>query len=369
MNEKAVLVGLKLPQDNFNDIQESMLELKRLADTAGAEVVDILIQAKSAIDGRFYIGKGKIEEIREFYADEKVDLVVFNHELSPAQVRNIEKELECRVLTRTELILDIFAIHARTRAAKMQVELAQLKYQLPRLVGHYQNLSRTDGGIGLRGPGEQKLEVDRRILRKKIHIIETKLIEIEREKDTQRKKRMGEFKVSIIGYTNSGKSTLLNKISKSDVLAEDKLFSTLDTTTRRVWLGDGSIALMSDTVGFIRDIPVGLIESFKSTLADARYADMLLHVADVSDPALAEHIRSVNQTLKEIGADHKPTLLCLNKIDLLPREILVDIRLRYPGAIFVSAKEGQYTGDLKNKLIEMMKGTKVIKEQGEPEHE
>jgi GTP-binding protein HflX len=369
MNEKAVLVGLKLPQDNFNDIQESMLELKRLADTAGAEVVDILIQAKSAIDARFYIGKGKIDEIRDFYADEPVDLVVFNHELSPAQVRNIEKVLERRVITRTELILDIFAIHARSRAARLQVELAQMKYQLPRLVGHYENLSRTDGGIGLRGPGEQKLEVDRRRLRKRIHFIETKLEEIEREKETQRKKRMGEFKVSIIGYTNSGKSTLLNNLSKAEVLAEDKLFSTLDTTTRRVWLGDGTIALLSDTVGFIRDIPVGLIESFKSTLADARYADMLLHVVDVSDPAFGEHIKSVHQTLKEIGADNKPALLCMNKIDLVPREILLDIRLKYPEAIFISAKAGLHTDDLKSRLKGIMGDGYAKHIDGEPEDE
>ena len=180
---------------------------------------------------------------------------------------------------------------------------------------------------------------------------------------------MGEFKVSIIGYTNSGKSTLLNNLSKAEVLAEDKLFSTLDTTTRKVWLGDGTIALLSDTVGFIRDIPVGLIESFKSTLADARYADMLLHVADVSDPALSDHIRSVNQTLKEIGADNKPALLCMNKIDLIPREILLDIRLKYPGAIFVSAKEGLHTDDLKSKLKEMMNAGSVKRVYGEPEHE
>jgi len=348
------LAGVKLPQDNFDAVQESMLELKRLADTAGAEVLDMVIQSRSNIDSKFFLGKGKIEEIRGLRDEMPYDLVIFNHELSPGQVRNIEEVIEVRVITRTELILDIFAIHARSRASKLQVELAQMKFQLPRLAGHYQNLSRLEGRIGTRGPGEQKLEMDRRLLRKRIYFIETKLKEIDREKETQRKHRMGEVKVAIVGYTNSGKSTLLNRLSRSDVLTEDKLFSTLDTTTRRIWLSEGHYALLTDTVGFIRDIPVGLIESFKSTLADTRYADMLLYLIDASSPVRELQMKSVEETLREIGSADKPRLVCFNKIDLLTREELLDLRLGYPEAVFISAKENDQIEALKDKLREFV---------------
>ena len=281
MKENALLVGVLLPFDSSSGLNESLDELKELARTAGAFVTDTIIQRKKEIDPKYFIGKGKVSQIKSNYPEKS--LVIFNHELSPTQIRNLEKVLELKVITRTELILDIFALHARSNLSKLQVELAQLSYELPRVMGKGLLLSRLGGGIGTRGPGEQQLELDRRLIQRKIFVIKKKLESFDKGRKEQRKSRSdGKFKIAIIGYTNSGKSTLLRRLTKADVLIEDKLFATLDTTTRKLWLGiiDGkpAQAVITDTVGFIRDIPHGLIESFKSTLEDTTGADLLLHV-------------------------------------------------------------------------------------------
>ena len=357
--ERALLTAVRFPETDPGDAVSSLEELVELAETAGAKVLDSLIQNRKVPDTKYFVGKGKVEEIKSFYRDEeKPDVVVFNHELAPTQIRNLEKELACKVITRTELILDIFALHARTKTSKLQVELAQLQYELPRITGKGVEMSRLGGGIGTRGPGEQQLELDRRLIQKKIHVIRGKLKEIDRERAVQRKNRgEREFKVGIIGYTNAGKSTLLNRLTKSDALAEDKLFATLDTTTRKLWLGnreDGTPvnAVITDTVGFIRDIPHGLIESFRSTLADTVEADLLLHVLDISSKDFLSKKAVVEQTLDEIGAPDVPLVLCFNKTDRLRDEELLDRRLEYPGAFFLSALNGDGLDALKKRIRE-----------------
>lgn len=356
--ENALLVGVKFPQDDFTDIEESMIELKDLAKTAGAKVIDIVVQNREKPDYKYFIGKGKITEIDLAYigkGDEDVNLVIFNHELSPTQIRNVEQALEVRVITRTELILDIFAIHARTKTAKLQVELAQVQYQLPRITGQGVHMSRLEGRIGLRGPGEQKLEYDRRYLRERAHLIRQKLKQIEKAKATQRKQRMSEFKVAVIGYTNSGKSTLLNRLVKAGVLSENKLFATLDTTTRRLWLGDDVKIVITDTVGFIRDIPHSLIESFKSTFEDTLNADLLLHVVDITSESYQHKIKVVNETLLEMGGDKIPVLLCFNKIDAVDAARKLQVRMIYPQSMFISARENVNIEELKEAVKERVR--------------
>jgi len=312
--EVAVLVGIVTRNQTNERVEEYLAELAFLVETAGGVAVKNFIQRLEYADPRSYVGKGKLEEIRTFLSGHQADLVIFDDELSPAQIRNIEKALECRILDRTGLILDIFARRARTFSARTQVELAQIEYLLPRLTRRWTHLEKQRGGIGLRGPGEQEIETDRRYLRWRISVLKEKLKEIDRQKTTQRKHRDKMVRVALVGYTNAGKSTLMNLLSKSEVFAEDKLFATLDTTVRKVVIGQTPF-LLSDTVGFIRKLPHGLIESFKSTLDEVREADLLVHVADLSHPDHEEQITVVRETLAELKAADKPVIMVFNKID------------------------------------------------------
>jgi GTP-binding protein HflX len=308
------LIGITNENQPNSQVEDYLVELAFLVDTAGAIPVKKFIQRLDTPNARTFIGSGKLEEIRQFVTREAIDIVIFDDELSPSQLRNIEKELGIRVLDRTNLILDIFAQRAKTAYAKTQVELAQYEYLLPRLAGMWTHLERQQGGIGLRGPGETEIETDRRIIRTKIATLKDHLEKIDRQMTTQRKNRGRLVRVSLVGYTNVGKSTLMNMLSKSDVFAENKLFATLDATIRKVVIGNLPF-LLSDTVGFIRKLPHHLVESFKSTLDEVREADLLLHVVDISHPGFEEQIRVVNQTLQEIQAADKPTLVVFNKTD------------------------------------------------------
>ena len=313
-SERAILVGITTNREDKERIDEYLDEMAFLIDTAGGVAVERFIQHLDVPDARTFVGSGKLEEIYRFVQDENIDLAVFDEELSPSQLRNIEKKLKCKILDRTNLILDIFAKRARTAHAKTQVELAQYEYLLPRLAGMWTHLERQRGGIGLRGPGEREIETDRRIIRDRIALLKKKLEKIDKQKVTQRKSRGKLIRVALVGYTNVGKSTLLNLLSKSEVFAEDKLFATLDTTVRKVVIGNLPF-LVTDTVGFIRKLPHNLVESFKSTLDEVREADLLLHVVDVSHPDFEEQINIVNETLSEIEVYDKPTILVFNKID------------------------------------------------------
>jgi len=352
--EKAILIGVNTDNETLDHFQESLKELKDLAITAGADVVDTICIDGKGINPKFFIGKGKVGEIKSLYSS-KIRLVIFNNELTPTQIRNLEKELNLKVITRTELIMDIFAIHAKSKTARLQVELAQLSYELPRITGKGTMLSRLGGGIGTRGPGEQKLEIDRRLIKRRIYLIKKKLKEIEIGKAEQRKSRSShEFKVAIVGYTNSGKSSLLRSLTKADVVIEDRLFATLDTTTRRLWLGFINNLpvniVITDTVGFIRDLPHGLIESFKSTLQDTLDADLLIHLIDITSLNFLEKKEIVEKTLFEIGATNIPILNCFNKIDILSEKELLNYRLLYPNYIFISAVQKRNMEVLKNKI-------------------
>lgn len=312
--ETAVLVGvINKKQDEFQ-VQEFLDELSFLTETAGAIPVKRFTQKIMKPDAKTLIGSGKLEEIKLFVKANSVDLVIFDDELSPSQQRNIEKEIGCKILDRNSLILDIFAARARTAHAKTQVELAQYQYLLPRLTGMWTHLEKQQGGIGMKGPGETEIETDRRIVRDKIALLKERLIIIDKQMATQRKSRGEMIRVALVGYTNVGKSTIMNMLSKSDVFAENKLFATLDTTVRKVVI-DNLPFLLSDTVGFIRKLPTHLVESFKSTLDEVREADILVHVVDISHPGFEDQIKVVNQTLADIKAFDKPILMVFNKID------------------------------------------------------
>jgi GTP-binding protein HflX len=320
--EKAILVGLVTPQQNEKQLEEYLDELAFLAETAGAVTVKKFTQKVEHPNSKYFVGKGKIEEIKAYVDEHKISLIIFDDELSPSQLRNIERFLEKKILDRSNLILDIFASRARTAHAKTQVELAQYQYLLPRLTRMWTHLERQKGGIGMRGPGETQIETDRRIIQQKISLLKEQLAKIDKQKATQRKHRVELIRAALVGYTNVGKSTLMNVLSKSDVFAENKLFATLDTTMRKVVI-DNLPFLLTDTVGFIRKLPHDLVESFKSTLDEVREADILLHVVDISHPNFEEQFQVVNDTLKEIGAIDKPTILIFNKIDnyeYIPRE-------------------------------------------------
>lgn len=314
IREKAVLAGVSCGEVSVEKETEYLDELAFLADTAEVDVCTRFIQKLDYPHPKYYVGTGKLEEIKTYVTAEKIDIVIFDDELSPAQQRNIEGELHCKVLDRTTLILDIFAKHARTAHAKTQVELAQYQYLLPRLTGMWTHLSKQRGGVGMRGPGEKEIETDRRVIHDKISLLKTKLAEIDKQKVTQRKNRVSMVRVALVGYTNVGKSTIMNLISKSEVLAENKLFATLDTTVRKVVIGNLPF-LLSDTVGFIRKLPHSLVESFKSTLDEVRESDILLHIVDISHPEFEDQLRVVQQTLSEIGAADKKTIVVFNKID------------------------------------------------------
>lgn len=314
ISEKAILVGVITPAADELTVAEYLDELAFLAETAGAEPVKRFTQKVDYPNPRTYVNKGKIEEIAAYIAANEITLTIFDDELSPSQIRNIEKELNCRILDRTNLILDIFASRARTSHARTQVELAQYQYLLPRLAGMWTHLERQRGGIGMRGPGETEIETDRRIIRDKISKLKEQLQKIDIQMTTQRKSRGKMIRVALVGYTNVGKSTLMNLISKSDLFAENKLFATLDTTVRKVVI-ENLPFLLSDTVGFIRKLPHDLVESFKSTLDEVREADLLLHVIDISHSGFEEQIEVVNATLRDLNALDKPVIWVFNKID------------------------------------------------------
>jgi GTP-binding protein HflX len=321
--EKAVLVGIINKDQNEEKVKEYLDELEFLTYTAGGEVFKRFTQRMDIPNPKTMIGTGKMEEIEKYVEEHEIGSVIFDDELSPGQQRNIEKQLRCKIIDRTSLILDIFAQRAQTSYARTQVELAQYEYLLPRLTGLWTHLERQKGGIGMRGPGETEIETDRRIVRDRITLLKKKLTKIDRQMETQRGNRGALVRVALVGYTNVGKSTLMNVISKSDVFAENKLFATLDTTVRKVVIGNLPF-LLSDTVGFIRKLPTQLVESFKSTLDEVREADLLLHVVDISHPQFEEHIESVNKILAEIKSSDKKVIMVFNKIDQYEHETIDD---------------------------------------------
>ena len=312
--EKAILIGILNHGQDESEVEDFLEELSFLAETAGAEPVKRFIQKLDIPNARTFVGSGKILELAQFVSENKIDIAIFDDELTPSQLRNIEDALGCRILDRTNLILDIFAQRARTSHARTQVELAQYQYLLPRLTGMWTHLERQRGGIGLRGPGETEIETDRRVIRDRISFLKDQLKKIDTQMVTQRKNRGKMIRVSLVGYTNVGKSTVMNLLSKSEVFAEDKLFATLDTTVRKVVIGNLPF-LLSDTVGFIRKLPTDLIESFKSTLDEVRESDLLVHIVDISHPAFEDQIKVVNNTLKDLGVSEKPLIIVFNKID------------------------------------------------------
>jgi GTPase len=370
--ETAVLVGVVQKDQKEPQVQEYLDELAFLAETAGATTVKRFTQKLAHPDSRTFVGKGKLEEIKKFVQLRNIDVVIFDDELSGAQIGNIEKEVNVKVIDRSDLILDIFARRAKTAQAKAQVELAQYQYILPRLRGMWKHLERLGGGIGTRGPGETEIETDRRIVRDKISLLRKRLAEIDKQAFTQRKER-GEFiRVSLVGYTNVGKSTIMNLLSKSDVLAENKLFATLDTTTRKI-VYETTPFLLSDTVGFIRKLPHHLVESFKSTLDEVREADILMHVVDVSHVNYEDQIGVVNKTLQELGCFEKPTITVFNKMDLYAQhtfdewleegtkdQIIGDLEQRWQAetggnAIFISALQRTNIEELRKTILDKVR--------------
>jgi len=339
-SERAILIRVILPNQTVEE--DPLAELRGLAKTAQTEVVMEMTQRRQRPDVRTYLGKGKLEELALQVDAHEADVVIFDNDLSPAQTSNLEKMLEIKVLDRTELILDIFATHAQTYESRLAVELAQLEYSLPRLKRMWTHLSRLKMGIGMRGPGEKQLEVDRRLVEKRIHDLRVELKSVEKRRERQVAARDSNMTVSLVGYTNAGKSTLMNALTDAGVEAADKLFATLDTRTRRWHLPHWGPVLLSDTVGFIRDLPHRLVASFKATLEESRQADLLIHVADASNPAVFEQISAVFRVLEELGIDEKDALLVLNKIDRLSSESLLQkVLTRYPSALPISAATRQ----------------------------
>jgi len=376
--EKAVLVGLIQKEVTPEQVTEYLDELAFLAETAGAIAVNRFTQRLPHPDSRTFVGKGKLEEIKQYVASKDINVVIFDDELTGSQISNIEKEVKCRVIDRSDLILDIFASRARTAQAKVQVELAQYQYILPRLKGMWTHLERQGAGIGSRGPGETEIETDRRIVKDKIALLRGRLKEIDKQSITQRKER-GEFiRVALVGYTNVGKSTLMNVLSKSDVFAENKLFATLDTTTRKI-VYENTPFLLSDTVGFIRKLPHHLVESFKSTLDEVREADILLHVVDVSHPLYEDQIGVVNHTLQELKAFDKPILTIFNKLDLyeantfdewledeVKQELLLELKEKWDRAtgnncVFISALEKKNIDALREIILTKVRELYLIR--------
>ena len=376
--EKAVLVGLIQKEVTPEQVREYLDELSFLAETAGAIAVERFTQRLPHPDSRTFVGKGKLEEIKQYVASRDINVVIFDDELTGSQISNIEKEVKCRVIDRSDLILDIFASRARTAQAKVQVELAQYQYILPRLKGMWTHLERQGAGIGSRGPGETEIETDRRIVKDKIALLRGRLKEIDKQSITQRKER-GEFiRVALVGYTNVGKSTLMNVLSKSEVFAENKLFATLDTTTRKI-VYENTPFLLSDTVGFIRKLPHHLVESFKSTLDEVREADILLHVVDVSHPLYEDQIGVVNHTLQELKAFDKPILTIFNKLDLyesvtfdewleddVKQELLLELKEKWDRAtknncVFISALERKNIDALREIILTKVRELYLIR--------
>jgi GTPase len=353
--ERAVIVGVTTRDHRREQVEEYLDELQLLAESAGAVVVDRILQDRDNIDAAFFIGKGKAEELASIVEEQKIDLVIFDDDLSSVQVRNLERSIKCKIIDRSGIILDIFASRAKTSEAKAQVELAQLQYMLPRLTRQWTHLSKQFGGIGTKGPGETQIESDRRAIRTKISRLKTRLTRISREREVQRKGRENFPRVALVGYTNVGKSTLLNWFTKAGVLVEDRLFATLDSTVRLVELTPAHRILLSDTVGFIRKLPHHLVASFKSTLDEVVEADILLHVVDICSPLFEEQVAIVNTTLEEIGAQGKPTVTVFNKIDRVKdRTIIPYLAKSHANAVFISAARGINMGKLEKKIIELL---------------
>ncbi len=373
--DRAILIGIIYNGQDESEVEDFLDELAFLTETAGAEPVKRFTQKLDVANPHTFVGSGKIQELASFVSENKIDLAIFDDELTPSQIRNIEEALGCRILDRTNLILDIFAKRARTSHARTQVELAQYKYLLPRLTGMWTHLERQRGGIGLKGPGETEIETDRRVIRDRISLLKDQLKKIDTQMATQRKNRGKMIRVSLVGYTNVGKSTIMNLLSKSDVFAEDKLFATLDTTVRKVVIGNLPF-LLSDTVGFIRKLPTDLIESFKSTLDEVRESDLLVHIVDISHPSFEEQIKVVNNTLKDLGVSEKPLIIVFNKIDafsyteketddltpvLKDNYSLTDLKKTWMSSdkhhltVFISAKTKENIDELRNLLYEEVK--------------
>lgn len=377
-SEHAVLVALVTPDVTETQANEYLDELEFLASTAGAITIKRFTQRADHPEHRTFVGKGKVEEIRKYIErHEEVNMVIFDDDLSGKQTNNLEEALKVKIVDRSTLILDIFAHRAQTAQAKTQVELAQMKYLLPRLRGLWTHLERQRGGIGMRGPGETQIETDRRLVQYRIKSLEEKLVDIDKQSHTQRKTRGELIRVALVGYTNVGKSTLMNLMSKSDVLAENKLFATLDTTVRKV-VFERMPFLLSDTVGFIRKLPHHLVESFKSTLDEVRECDILLHVVDIAHPQFEDHVKTVQQTLLDIGAGEKPTLMVFNKIDLYReryfddlldqqtrRELEAELQQRllntYGPNVFISAHTKENIDELRERMTRMIKESYVIR--------
>ena len=360
IRERAVLIGLVVWPGTREMAEDHLNELEFLADTAGADTVHKILQGLPKKDSAWYIGKGKVEEIRELIEEDDLSLVIVDDDLSPVQMRNLEKAFDRKVVDRSGLILDIFASRARSSEARTQVELAQLLYLMPRLTRMWTHLSKQYGGIGTKGPGETQIETDRRIIKSRVAHLREKLAKIETQRETQRKGRSEMFRTSLVGYTNAGKSTLMNELAGIDTVhAEDRLFATLDTTVRSVELKPGKNILLSDTVGFIRKLPSHLVASFRSTLAEAREADLLLHVVDVSSPTVEEQISVVEQTLKDIGAGDLPALMVFNKVDRLEsgNEKLRDLMDRYPDGVPISAMTGMGVHALREHIAGLVEET------------
>ena len=358
IKEKFILVGVETGKDRM---EESLTELEELLETAGGETVGRVIQNLESINKATYVGKGKVDEIRELAEELGADGIVCDDELSPAQLSNLKDELDIKVLDRTLVILDIFAAHAQTSEGKLQVELAQLKYRSSRLTGLGKNLSRLGGGIGTRGPGESKLESDRRAIRERVSQLRSEIEKVESSRETLRKHRMSDGipVIAIVGYTNAGKSTFLNKITDAGILSEDKLFATLDPTTRNLKIPDGEEVLFTDTVGFISKLPHNLVDAFKSTLEEAKYADLILHVADASNPEVDEQMKVVYRTLEELKVTGKPVITFLNKQDKLEKErIIKDIKA--DAIVKGSAKTGEGIDELLSKITEILREGKVL---------
>lgn len=360
--ERGMVVGLVTASIHRSQVEEYLDELSLLADTAGVDIHHRIIQERDRIDPATFIGKGKAAEIGWIVDHDKIDVVIFDDDLSPVQVRNLEREIKCKILDRAGLILDIFASHAKSKEAMTQVELAQLQYLLPRLTRQWTHLSKQYGGVGTKGPGEQQIETDRRVIRARITHLKEKLKQIAKEREVQRKGRRSFTRVSLVGYTNVGKSTLMNQLTEANVFVEDRLFATLDATARRVALSPSRHIILSDTVGFIRKLPPYLIASFKSTLAEVVEADILLHVVDASHAAFSDHIQVVQGTLEELKAHTKSTILVFNKIDrLVDRSIIGELSRQYENAVFVSAARGINITAVKDKLLELL-GNDVVEE-------
>ena len=358
--EKFILVAVSISGEK--ETQSSLDELDELVYTAGAESLGRLVQNRERIHAVTYLGKGKLEELKEMLLYMEADGVLCDDELSPAQLRNLERILDTKVVDRTMLILDIFAKRASTGEGKIQVELAQLKYAAVRLVGLRSSLSRLGGGIGTRGPGEKKIELDRRLIHNRISVLKEELREVKKQRDIRRKARKDNFVIAIVGYTNAGKSTFLNKLTGADVLAEDKLFATLDPTTRKLKLPSGNEVLLTDTVGFIRKLPHHLIEAFKSTLEEAKYADLILHMIDASNPEADTQMLIVYNTLRELGIEDKEVVSLYNKIDIMPEDTILPRDFHAEHTLKISAKTGEGLEEFKELMDKILRQQRIYLE-------